>query len=369
MADTWLQDGHQALRLSTRRVDWPIAKETDQREDIMGHFVTTRRRFLTGSTAFAGAAILAGSMARPARAAFPERNIDILIPTAEGGGADRDIRIFTSVWKNHIDTGFEYSFFPGAAGQVGYEVYGGKREPDCYNLLFANMGPEVIMQALQKPSVKLGEDFVYFIQISSEVMSLFVPTNSQFQSIEQLVDEGKKRTVNVAVSRLPHPASIGCLALGESTGADFQLVPYGGGNPSAMAAITGEVDACALPLANPIKLGDQVKILTIFGKNPAPAETGNAPEVNSVFGTKIPELTSSRAFGIHTKAIEQYPDRFEVIKSSMEKVKDDPAYPKAVQKAGLPTAFIDFGDRERAMSSAEETLELAGKYEKLLTGK
>src|SRR3546814_16906895 len=97
---------------------------------------------------------------------------------------------------NHIDTNFEYAFFPGAAGQVGYEVFGGKREPDCYSLLFANMGPEVIMQALQKPSVKLGEDFVYINQISSEVMSLFVAANSPIQSIEQLVDEGKKRTVN-----------------------------------------------------------------------------------------------------------------------------------------------------------------------------
>src|SRR3546814_8107238 len=74
-------------------------------------------------------------------------------------------------------------------------------------LPISNLGPEVIMQALQKPSVKLGEDFVYINQISSEVMSLFVAANSQFQSIEQLVDEGKKRTVNVAVSRLPHPAS------------------------------------------------------------------------------------------------------------------------------------------------------------------
>jgi hypothetical protein len=231
------------------------------------------------------------------------------------------------------------------------------------------MGPEVIMQALQKPSIKLGQDFVYINQISSEVMSLFVAAGSPFQSIEQLVDEGKKRTVTIAVSRLPHPASIGCLALGEETGAKFQLVPYGGGNPSAMAAVTGEVDACALPLANPIKLGEQVKILTTFGKNPAPAETGNAPAVNSVFGTKLPELTSSRGFGLHTKAIEQYPDRVELLRSSMAAVKDDPAYPEAVKKAGLPTAFIDFGDQATAMAAAEGTLELAAKYEALLTGK
>jgi hypothetical protein len=58
-----------------------------------------------------------------------------------------------------------------------------------------------------------------------------------------------------------------------------------------------------------------------------------------------------------------------MLKSSMAKVKDDPAYPEAVKKAGLPTAFIDFGDQERAMAGAEGTLELAAKYEALLTGK
>jgi len=335
----------------------------------MREFKTTRRRFMAGTAAAAGATLLTGALTRPAWAAYPERNIEIVIPTGEGGGADRDIRIFTSVWKNHIGTNFEYSFFPGAAGQVGYEVYVGKREPDCYSLLFANMGPEVIMQALQKPPVTLGKDFVYINQISSEVMSVFVAANSPIKSIEDLVAEGKKRTVNISVSRLPHPASIGCLALGEATGANFQLIPYGGGNPSAMAAVTGEVDACALPLANPIKLGEQVRILTTFGRNPAPEETGNAPAVNSVFGTKLPELTSSRGFGLHVKAIEQFPDRYELLKSTMAAVKDDPAYPEAVKKAGLPTAFIDFGDQKMAMDAAEGTLELAAKYEKLLTGK
>ena len=48
---------------------------------------------------------------------------------------------------------------------------------------------------------------------------------------------------------------------------------------------------------------------------------------------------------------------------------DDPAYPEAVKKAGLPTAFIDFGDQATAMAAAEGTLELAAKYEALLTGK
>lgn len=328
-----------------------------------------RRRFIKTSGALCGGAAAVATLGRPAWAAFPERNIEVLVATGEGGGADRDLRIFTSVWKKYTDTAFEYSFFPGAAGQVGYEVYAGKREPNCYSLLFANITPEVIMQALQNPPVKLGRDFVYINQLSSEVMALFVAADSRFKTVEELVDEGKKRTVTISVSRLPHPASIGCLALAEATGASIQLVPYGGGNPSAMAAVTHEVDACALPIAQPIKLGQQARVLATFGKNSAPEVTGNAPEVNAVFSAGIPELTSSRGFALHTKAINEYPERFSFLIESMKKVQEDPDYPEAVKRAGLPTAFIDFGDQARAMASAEETILLAKKYEKLLTGK
>ena len=37
-----------------------------------------------------------GGIASPAFAAYPERNIDVIIPTREGGGADRLFRAFTS---------------------------------------------------------------------------------------------------------------------------------------------------------------------------------------------------------------------------------------------------------------------------------
>jgi len=252
---------------------------------------------------------------------------------------------------------------------VGYEIYVGKRKPDAYSLLFANLGPEVIMQELQQPNAKLGRDFIYFFLISSEVMSLFVGKRSKFKTAEELVATAKKRTVTIAVSRIPHPASLGCLALAEATGAKFKLIPYGGGNPSAMAAITGETDACALPFAQPIRLGSEARILLTFGKNQAPEMSGNAPAVNDVFATNIPDLSSARGFGIHTKAIEQFPDRFEILKTSMAKAAADPAYPKAVQKVGLPLAFIDIRGQKEAMENARQTLELAARYKSLLTGK
>jgi tripartite-type tricarboxylate transporter receptor subunit TctC len=331
----------------------------------------TRRSFLKGGAMAVGAGALSASPLSKAWAAFPERNISILIPTGEGGGADRDARMFATVWRKYLNNAnFEYSYYPGAAGQVGYEFYAAKSEPDCYNLLFGNLGPEIIMQAMQNPKAKQGKDFIYFAEITDETMCIFVGKNSKITTIQQLVDEAKKRVVTVATSRLPHPASIGVLALGEATGAKFQLVPFGGGNPSAMAAITGEVDCCTLPITNAIQLDKEVLILTVFAKkNPFGEMADNAPPVNDVFGTKIPALSSRRGFAIHVKAIEAYPDRFKVLEETVKKAALDPEYADLVEKAGMPRSFVSYGGREETVAFADEMLALAEKYKPLLAAK
>ena len=141
----------------------------------------------------------------PLRRKFPSRNIDIIIPTGEGGGADRDARAFASVWGNHLPTNFQFGYYPGAAGQVGYEFYM-SREPDAHSLIFANLGPEVIMLALQDTGISVGEDIVYIQQTLSEPMAVWVGPSSPFRTLEELVEEGRRRPLTVAVSRLPHPA-------------------------------------------------------------------------------------------------------------------------------------------------------------------
>jgi tripartite-type tricarboxylate transporter receptor subunit TctC len=326
---------------------------------------TDRRRFLAGSAALLGASALAG---RAFAQAYPDRNLTIVIPTAEGGGADRDARTFTGVWGGKINTGFEFGYYPGAAGQVGYKFYM-EKEPDAYSLIFANLGPEVIMLETQDTGIEIGRDIVYIQQTSSEPMAIFVAANSPIQSLQQLVDEGKKRPVTVSTSRLPHPGSLGVLSLGEATGADLKLVPYGGGNPTAMAAITMEVDASVLPFANPIALGDQVRILGVFAsKNVAPDMSGNAPTVNEALGTSIPNFDSSRAWGVHKAAYDAFPDRIAKLKETMQATLADPAYAEAVKATGLPTAFIDAGGEDVAMATAMATREVARKYRDLLAG-
>ena len=88
----------------------------------------SRRTILKGTAAAAAATSFPwrGALAQ----AFPSRTFKVVIPTGQGGGADRLARTFTDPWGKMLGQPFEYDFFPGGAGQVGYEVFVNRRDKD-----------------------------------------------------------------------------------------------------------------------------------------------------------------------------------------------------------------------------------------------
>jgi len=141
-----------------------------------------RRRIVAGSAA----ALALGPLCARAQA-FPSKNMRVVVPTGQGGGADRLARVFDDFWGPLLKTNFEYGFFSGAAGQVGYELYLHKRERDGHNLLFGNMGPEMIMYALQKPKYRFPEDYQYFCRLDVDDSVVYVRRQSPFKRLEDLV--------------------------------------------------------------------------------------------------------------------------------------------------------------------------------------
>ena len=326
----------------------------------------TRRRLLAG----AAGALALGALPQARAQGFPSKNMRVVVPTGQGGGADRLARVFDDFWAPLLKTQFEYNFFPGAAGQVGYEVYLNKRERDGYNLLFGNMGPEMIMYALQKPPYRFPQDYQYFCRLDVDDSIVFVRQKSPFRKIEDVVDAARKKTVTVAVSRLPHPASIGMLALAGATKARFNLVPYGGGNPTMVSVMNGEADCGALPVAGIVALGEQMRILGVFNdENKLGRYTNNAPSVNKVFGTKIPPLYSSRSWAVHTEVIEKFLERFALLEKTARQVFENPKYREEYAKTGAPVETIQYGDRALCTRYAQGMIELANEYRSLLSAK
>ena len=333
--------------------------------------IASRRALLGGIAATAGLSLAAPLLQRAAaQSAYPSRNFKVVIPTGQGGGAEKLARAFDAAWSKLLGQPFEYEFFPGAAGQVGYTLYVQKRERNGHNLLFGNMGPEMIMYATQKPAYKFPQDFIYFCRTDIDDSCVFVRRDSPFADIKALVEAAKKRPLNVALSRIPHPATIGMLALGEATGAKFNYIPYGGGNPTFIAMLSGEAEVGALPIANTLALKDKFKVLGVFNSsNMFAAETENAPTINATFATSIPDLSSSRSWAVHSEWAQANPQHFEKLERTAKEAHASPTFREAWVKSGNPVEALVWGDRQTCHDYADAMLKLALRYEKQLTAR
>lgn len=329
----------------------------------------TRRTTLAGLGA-AGLAGTMGSLPSFGQAKFPARKMSVLIPTGQGGGAERLARPFAAVWQKLIGQPFEFEFHAGAAGQVGYTLFVQKRDRDGHNLLFGNMGPEMIMYALQKPAYKFPQDYVYFCGTDVDDSCVFVRKESPFKKIEDVVAEAKKRALNTATSRIPHPASIGILQLGKETNSRFNLIPFQGGNPTQIAVMSGEVDIGVLPITGVLKLMDKFRVLGVFNKtNIFAKETDNAPSINAVFNTKIPDLASTRSWAIHTEFIDKNPQAFELLEKTAQQVMVSQEFKDLAKKNGEAVELIKYFNRKECTAYAESMIRLAEEFRPVLTAK
>jgi len=300
-------------------------------------------------------------------AGFPVRTVKVYIPTRAGGGADRNFRNFGGVWKNYLGADLEPSFYPGAAGRVGYETYMGKASDDCHDLIFGNMGPEVLNWVVKKPTFSLDAYF-YFMMVDADPGCVFISDKSAMKSLDDVIAEGKKRTLTVATSRLAHPASLGMLVLADKMGMKVNLIPLSGGKNTRNGVLTGEVDLGVLPLTTAMRRKG-ITILGLFDEQNLVAQhTPGAVLINTEYSLGIPPLAAgARAFGIKTAAAEKYPDRFTHLGETGMKVFSDPAYKEAVTKGKGSWELITPGGISECRKYVDNITALGREYRTLLT--
>ena len=339
--------------------------------------VFDRRTVLQGTSAL-GAAALASSPFDAfgmGHGKFPSKDINIMVGTREGGGADRNQRLVTTVWKKYLKVNFEASFYPGAAGRVGYQKYMGLAKDDGHTLLFGNMGPETLNWVVSKPKgFSFPGDYVYFNQVDLDPSVFFVhKKRAKFNTIEELIAEGKKRTLNVGVSRLAHPASLGALALAKHLGLDFNLIPLSGGKNTRKGVASGEMDFGALPSGGIARKYKSWKTLVTFDLNKPTGDYAkalyNAPMVNQKFGMHLPALASARAFAVKTSFTKKHPDRYAKLIATGKATIEDPDFKKAVLKAKLPWNLIKWGTPEDCAAYAKDIMAVGRDFADLMSSK
>jgi tripartite-type tricarboxylate transporter receptor subunit TctC len=201
--------------------------------------MTIMRRTLitTAMAALAAPAIAQGSE-------WPrERPIQVIVPFPPGGGVDQMARlVLPHVQKQIPDLRFIVDNRPGAASQLGLELlYGSK--PDGYTIGAAVM-PTLLSMALERTVRYDAQRFTFIANVVDDPGGLWVIKNSGIKNLAELVAKAKADSggVSIGTTGVGSDDHLMITALAQSSGVQFNHVPFNGFAPLQTAVLGGHVN-------------------------------------------------------------------------------------------------------------------------------
>ncbi|ARU04276.1 ABC transporter substrate-binding protein [Comamonas serinivorans] len=190
-----------------------------------------------------GTSLLALGLA--AQAAYPDKPITFIVPTAAAGGTDTIARIFADALGKELKATVIIDNKPGANGIVGVDA-GARAAPDGYHLLFTYAASMVANPFLfKKLPFDPVKDFEPVVQLGQGGNLLLVNNNLPVKTVKEFVAYVKAHPNKVSYCSWG-TGSGGHLAmenLMKQTGMKMTHVPYKGSAPCVQDLVGGQVQA------------------------------------------------------------------------------------------------------------------------------
>ncbi len=195
---------------------------------------------------------------------FPSQDITLVVPYDAGGASDLAARTLAAQMEDELGQSIIVENRSGGAGSVGLE-YLASQSPDGYSIGYLPV--ETVMLGYQGYDVD-PSDFDLIGQMVSVPATVAVPTDSPYETLDDLVEAARAEPGSVSVSN-SGAGSIWEAAtseLGQATDTDFQPVPFDGGAPAVTAAVGGQVDAVVAGISEtaPAHADGQLRVLALF---------------------------------------------------------------------------------------------------------
>ena len=204
------------------------------------HFV----RFVV--LALCALAILA---AGPTQAAWPERNITIIVPFPPGGPNDLLGRLLAAELAPKLGQNVIIENRAGAVGNIGLAA-GARAAPDGYTLVVVT-GVVLINPSVTQVAYDPLKDFAPIAYLGAAPNAIITRPASGITSIADLIKKAKAEPGKLTYAS-PGVGSVSHLALELlklRAGIDMIHVPFAGANPSLQAALAGTTDIAVVSIA------------------------------------------------------------------------------------------------------------------------
>ncbi|HWL79611.1 MAG TPA: tripartite tricarboxylate transporter substrate binding protein [Roseomonas sp.] len=301
-----------------------------------------RRHLALGSVALA--------MPGVARAAWPDRPIQIICPGPAGGGMDAYARaIIPFVAPRLGNANMVVINRPNASGQLAFESVA-LAEPDGYTIGVAQT-PNLVTLPIERQVRYQVKDLTFIANVVEDPGGIFVRADSPLRDMAGLVEAGKRKPGEPAIGS----AGIGTddhlliLALQQATGSRFAHVPYAGTPPIITGVLAGDLAAGSFNVSEGLGLLRQ-GTLRLLGQGGA-RRWEAAAEVPTFQEQGIDVVAGSVRGVIGPPGMpDALRDRF---RAAFAEALADPAWLREAARLSLPLHVMD-GEEQRRVFLADD---------------
>jgi tripartite-type tricarboxylate transporter receptor subunit TctC len=301
------------------------------------------------------AALACLSVPGTARAQYPTRPVEIIVPFAAGGGTDLIARLMCEGLSQRLGPSFVAVNRPGANTNVG-TLAAIHAKPDGHTLLMASIGLAANPSLYAKLGFDPQRDLAPIALIANVPTILVVANALPVDALPSLIGYVKARPgelnyASYGVGSGPHLAAE---LFQTATGTRMVHVPYGGGGPAALGVIGNTVQmlfSSVVPVLGMVR-GNSVKAIAVAAEH----RLALLPEVPTFKESGV-EYLSGTWFGILAPAKTPAPV-IAKLEAAIHDMLSDPATRARLIEQGAevadlgPAQFADFLHEETARLSS-----------------
>jgi tripartite-type tricarboxylate transporter receptor subunit TctC len=209
-----------------------------------------RRGLLAGFGAMVAAPHLA-------RAAWPERSLQLIVPFAAGGGTDISARTMAQFLERELGQPVVVQNRPGAGGEIGLSAIADAR-PDGYTIGIINTPGIVTIPIERSPRWSLAS-FTFIAGVVEDPTTFAVHPESPMRSIADLVAAARAKPgeVTIGTQGVGSAGHISALLLEQAAGIRFEAVSYAGSAPAAVALMRRDIQVTTASLGESLTFAQQ----------------------------------------------------------------------------------------------------------------
>jgi len=237
----------------------------------------------------------------PARAAYPDKPIKILVGFPPGSTGDFIARALAPRLGESLGQAVIVENRTGAGSSIAAEAVA-RAPADGYTLLLSTTANVINQSVSSTLRFDFMRDLVPVVLIAENPVLLVAPAASPYHNVAALIAAAKAAPGKISYASSGNGTFTHLYGelFNQSAGIKLNHVPYRGSTPAITDVLSGQVDLSftpATPVLGQIK-GGRLKALAVIGKSRMAA----LPDVPTFAEAKIPGFDLALWFGLHAPA-------------------------------------------------------------------